>query len=67
MGKFSWGPTFLELNRELLDLYASCTDAKDVVDKQNTYIQQQKQVVATEEINYFIHCMVYIIYFEYQF
>ena len=44
MGKFSWGPTFLEINRELLDIYASCTDAKDVVDKQNSYIQTQKEV-----------------------
>ena len=32
---FSWGHTFLELNRELLELYATARDSIDVVEKQN--------------------------------
>ena len=42
--KFSWGPTFIEINRDLLDTYATCVDAADVVDKQNKYIIDQKEV-----------------------
>jgi len=43
LSKFSWGPTFIEINREILDIYADCTDAQDVIAKQNAYIQQIKE------------------------
>jgi pre-rRNA-processing protein TSR3 len=36
--EFSWGPEFVRLNQELLDLYAACTDAQDVVQKQNAWL-----------------------------
>lgn len=35
LSKFTWGLNFLEVNRELLDAYASCTDSIDVVQTQN--------------------------------
>lgn len=38
MQEFSWGNEFLRLNQELLDLYAACTDAADVVQKQNLWL-----------------------------
>jgi pre-rRNA-processing protein TSR3 len=41
LGEFSWGSEFLRLNRELLDLYASCRDAHEVVDRQNTWLERQ--------------------------
>ena len=44
LSKFSWGPTFIEINREILDTYADCSDAEDVIAKQNAYIQQLKEV-----------------------
>jgi Ribosome biogenesis protein, C-terminal len=36
--EFSWGPEFVRLNQEVLDLYAACTDAQDVVQKQNAWL-----------------------------
>jgi pre-rRNA-processing protein TSR3 len=39
MQEFSWGNEFLRLNQELLDLYAACTDADDVVLKQNKWLK----------------------------
>jgi pre-rRNA-processing protein TSR3 len=41
LDEFSWGPEFLRLNRELLDLYASCKDAHEVVDRQNDWLERQ--------------------------
>lgn len=44
MSKFSWGHSFVELNEELLDIYAKCTDSKSVVEAQTTFIARaQKQ------------------------
>jgi pre-rRNA-processing protein TSR3 len=31
MGKFKWGPTFIEINKERLDSYASCGTSAEVV------------------------------------
>ncbi|RKP26033.1 hypothetical protein SYNPS1DRAFT_14789, partial [Syncephalis pseudoplumigaleata] len=38
MGRFKWGHTFRELNQELLDKYAACTDSADVVRVQNEWL-----------------------------
>ena len=38
LNEFSWGPEFVRLNRELLDLYAGCADADEVVRKQNEWL-----------------------------
>lgn len=40
MDTFSWGRTFLKLNEEALDLYASCSNSKEVIQKQNEYIKK---------------------------
>jgi len=38
MKEFAWGNEFLRINQELLDLYASCADAEEVVQKQNEWL-----------------------------
>lgn len=39
LSKFSWGHSFLELNAEVLDLYASCTDSTSVIEAQNKFLE----------------------------
>ena len=36
--EFSWGEEFLRLNYDLLEMYSTCTDATDVVEKQNAWL-----------------------------
>lgn len=38
LSKFTWGETFLSLNEEPLDRYASCEDSGDVVEVQAEYL-----------------------------
>jgi pre-rRNA-processing protein TSR3 len=38
MEEFSWGPEFLRLNAELLELYASCAGADEVIERQNEWL-----------------------------
>lgn len=46
LGKFSWGHSFIDLNKELLDIYSLCTDSKSVVAAQKVYIEKaQKQQI----------------------
>ncbi|KAI6204812.1 Ribosome biogenesis protein TSR3-like protein [Aphelenchoides besseyi] len=40
MSKFKWGPNFLELNREALDAYAKCSNAREVIDAQTAFIER---------------------------
>lgn len=42
LNKFSWGHSFITLNKELLDLYASCKDGQSVVEAQNNYIKSEQ-------------------------
>ncbi|CAG9784883.1 unnamed protein product [Diatraea saccharalis] len=44
LSKFSWGHSFLELNSEVLDLYANCTDSRSVIQAQNTYLENADKV-----------------------
>ena len=39
LDEFSWGPEFLVLNQQVLDLYASCKDSEEVVQKQNEWLE----------------------------
>lgn len=50
MDEFSWGNEFLRLNQEVLDLYASCANADEVVEKQNEWLarEETKQKEASE-------------------
>ena len=45
--EFSWGEEFLKLNRQVLDLYASCKDAEEVVLKQNEWLKQAQTRTTT--------------------
>ena len=38
--EFSWGMEFLRLNQEVLDIYASCSDADEVVARQNQWLEK---------------------------
>ena len=38
LSKFSWGHSFLELNADLLDKYAECSNSKDVIKIQTEFI-----------------------------
>lgn len=40
LSKFKWGPNFLQMNGELLDIYADCKDGAEVVRKQNDYLEK---------------------------
>ena len=40
---FSWGVEFIRLNQELLDLYASCSNADEVVKAQNLWLTENKK------------------------
>jgi len=42
--QFSWGPTFIQINKELLEMYSECKDSKQVVEAQNDYIETQKEL-----------------------
>jgi len=52
MDEFSWGEEFLSLNKQVLDIYASCTDSADVVQKQNEWLElaQRGDQDITDEI-----------------
>ncbi|CAL4121699.1 unnamed protein product, partial [Meganyctiphanes norvegica] len=43
LNKFKWGQTFIEVNRELLDKYASCKTSSDVIEAQNNYLEDIKK------------------------
>lgn len=43
LSHFSWGSAFFEINRELLDIYATCTDAEDVRVKQEDWMLKLEQ------------------------
>lgn len=43
LGKFKWGHSFYEVNEELLEMYAKCKDGTEVVQKQNEFLQKEKE------------------------
>ncbi|XP_022905706.2 uncharacterized protein [Onthophagus taurus] len=44
LDKFSWGHSFVELNKELLDIYAGCSDSKSVVEEQGKYLKKEQEL-----------------------
>lgn len=38
--RFSWGPVFLEMNEELLDLYSQCSDGESVTKAQEAWLSR---------------------------
>lgn len=53
--EFSWGMEFMKLNQELLDIYASCADAEEVVERQNEWLEKaerdQKEAQADKHLD----------------
>ncbi|XP_026478810.1 ribosome biogenesis protein TSR3 homolog [Ctenocephalides felis] len=43
LSKFSWGQSFLVLNQELLDTYASCKSSNEIIEKQNDYLKKEQE------------------------
>ena len=41
--EFSWGPEFMKLNKEVLDLYAACDGPEQVVERQNEWLTKVEQ------------------------
>ncbi|MEM2838698.1 MAG: DUF367 family protein [Thermoplasmata archaeon] len=43
MSKFGWGQSFIALNRELLEAYASAADSAAVIEIQKQYIRESRE------------------------
>jgi len=43
LSRFSWGPSFLDINRELLDKYSSAADSQEVLEVQNRHLELMEQ------------------------
>lgn len=43
MEDFSWGAEFFKINREVLDLYAACETAEELVQKQNEWLAKAER------------------------
>ncbi|CAD5218626.1 unnamed protein product [Bursaphelenchus okinawaensis] len=43
MSKFKWGPNFLKLNEEVLEIYRGCKDSKDLIEKQNEHLKKLEE------------------------
>ena len=48
LADFSWSEEFFRLNQELLDLYASCADADEVVAAQNEWLAREGREAARD-------------------
>lgn len=44
LSKFSWGHSFLELNEELLGRYQKCKSSQEVLDEQNKYLEESRNL-----------------------
>jgi len=40
LNNFKWGPTFYTLNKDLFDLYRSCSTSAEVIETQNKYLKK---------------------------
>jgi len=49
LSKFKWGQTFIKINSELLDKYASCKTSSDVVEAQNEYLEELEKEALKEK------------------
>lgn len=47
--EFSWGEEFVRLNQELLDIYASCKDAAEVVERQNEWLEREQKIQENDD------------------
>jgi len=52
LSKFSWGPSFLDINRELLDKYSSAANSQEVLEIQNKHLElMEKEKIRKENKN----------------
>jgi len=49
LSKFTWGHSFLSLNRELLDRYSKCQNSADVVVVQKKFLEEASQEKVKDE------------------
>lgn len=49
MARFSWGPSFIEINRELLDQYSACKNGEEVLEVQNKHLEILKKEKEVKE------------------
>lgn len=49
--KFSWGPTFLVINKELIELYSSCTDSASVEKALEDWLEKLEQEAIERKLN----------------
>lgn len=47
---FAWGEEFFKINKEVLDLYASCKDADEVIEKQNEWLKEAQRVSEADHV-----------------
>lgn len=52
LNKFSWGHSFIDLNEELLDIYANCKDSASVVTAQNEYLEKEQRLQKERQSEY---------------
>lgn len=43
MDQFSWGHSFMELNREILDIYKNCTNSSSILEAQEKYLKEARE------------------------
>uniref|UniRef100_A0AC34F0X4 18S rRNA aminocarboxypropyltransferase n=1 Tax=Panagrolaimus sp. ES5 TaxID=591445 RepID=A0AC34F0X4_9BILA len=43
MSKFTWGKEFLSMNADILEIYAKCANGKEVIQKQNEFLERAEQ------------------------
>lgn len=48
--EFAWGSEFFRLNQELLDIYANCSDAEEVIARQNAWLASAEDKAGREEV-----------------
>ena len=51
MSEFSWGASFYKVNRELLAIYALCSNADDVQSAQEQWLDQLNAEFAASRLN----------------
>ena len=49
MSKFSWGSSFIDINRELLDQYSACSSSEEVIKVQTKHLQSMQKEERSEK------------------
>ena len=49
MAKFKWGPSFIDINLDILDAYAACSNSAEIVAVQNAHIEKCEAEFAAQK------------------